>query len=177
MPHHFALSVQDIQGDGGDVAFQEVIDHSAERKCSAPWVRLWQRRAGEAGRMNAVRRRGFKQQDIGLRRPLIEPAERRNIVQDPEGSAVGWQSPDHLREHRCHDGCHRQVQLKRLPDGRHHRKTRRCPIRSCVQQPCFFRIFTHDVHKTSIGDSGRDRRPGFSGVARAIDVGFVIVSR
>ncbi len=68
---------------------------------------------------------------VGLRDLIVDLAQRRQVVEHPEGAAVGRHNKVVILHHQVVNRRDRQIQLQRLPMRRRHRTTRkhRVPFR------------------------------------------------
>src|SRR5215471_19956031 len=102
-------------------------------------------------------------------------SQRRNIIEDPEGTTVGSDHQIVVLYNEIMDGRDRQVQLQGLPIRTSVVGNEHAGFGASVKNAGFHGVFPDDVHICAIRDAFGDLQPGFSEIAGLIYIWFEIV--
>ncbi len=156
MPDRGAAGVQDIDGQLAlGRGLQHIVDQGAGRRILADGpagidgVRIVQPK----GRLRRVEHHRI----AGGRRPYL--AQGIDVVEDPEGPAVGGGDQVVALDHQVVHRHGRQVQLQGLPGAAVVERHEHPPLGAGEQQAPANRILAHHMHYRPVRQASRDRRP------------------
>ena len=120
------------------------------------------------------RYRGKQVDRLGRDRGAEIP-DRRQVVEDPERSAVGAQHQVVVLDDQVVHGDRRQVELERLPGLALVGREDDAALGSGVEHPLLLRIFPDDVERDVLGKRAGEERERLSVVPRPVQVGVHVV--
>src|SRR5712692_2583187 len=166
-----AAFVENIESDGaGRHGLQKVIQHSTVRRILRGRLFRRKRRAFIRAGTDTESGREFKEKSIRLRDGFFKLTQRRYILENPKRPPVSGDDEIVLVYDEIANGHRGHVELQRLPLVAVVERDKHTGLGASVQQPTSHRILADAVDVTSLGDPRGDALPGFSGVARAVEM-------
>ena len=154
---------------------QVVVDDRAVRRTLSRGRIRRQRGVAVAVPMNAQRGLGRKQKRPLSQHSLIQLAQRRDVVQNPETAPVRRHRKIVVLDQQVANRCRRHIEPQRLPVIAVVERDINRPLRSGKQQSNPSCVLAHRVHilirRNAVGNFG----PALPAVARAIDVRMEII--
>src|SRR5258708_27164990 len=125
--------------------------------------------------LNAIGRPRSVEMNRLLFQVVVELAQGADVVQNPEGPAMGRNYKVIIFDHQIVNRCSRKVELERSPRRAIVEGDVDTPFCSRIKHSALFRVYTNSANETTVGNSIRQFAPRLSIVAGLIDVGAKIV--
>ena len=175
-PHRLTTRVGDLDDDGpGRCALQVVIDDGARGRILGFRLVLLRRRAvvgvgRQQHRFARLEQEGVRGGDV-----VVDLPERADVVQDPDAAAVRADDQIVAVNREVAHGRGRQVQLQRLPVVAVVERDEDAELGAGVEQTAPLRILFDRLQVDAGRKTARDLLPRLAGIARAVDVRFVVL--
>ena len=170
-PHDLAGPVEDLERHRARrVGLQRVIDDRAVRRVLAARLVRRQRRVRVHVPAHADRSLRLEKRRLARHHRLVELAERRDVVEDPESSSVRGRDQVVVLDDDIAHRARRHIQTERLPVIAVVKRDEDLLFRAREKQALAHRVLADGIHRRPPGDPVHDLGPRFSAVVRPEDV-------
>ena len=173
--HEIVGAVEDLERNGpGCVGLQVVVDH-----CAIRWIRssgLFRRKRRIGVPIPANADCGLRLEELrARRRPGLKLAQGRDVIQYPEGAAMGRDYQIVAMNDKIAHRSHGEIELERLPLFAIVERNEYADLGAGEKQALAFRIFANGVDDSASRQAVDDFIPGLATIVRAQDVRLQVV--